>query len=289
MNFLLALFLALGADMYDATFDGANQAYRSGDFAAAITQYEQLVTAHVENPVLFYNLGNAYHAAGSVGKSVAMYERALQLDPKMDAAKQNLDTILKTTRRNLARPLPGDVEQALFFWAENLSFKAVLYLGIAGWTLFWALFALRALRSVRFLRLAAVLVGLAAALSLGAAWAKAHPLALAVAAQAEVPVFFGKNPDEPPRFLLYEGDRVRVERTESGWALVSTAGGDRGWVQDDRMAFVDRAPSGTGVHAEEKPKEPQETRSHVEQKPKESQGTSAPAEKKSKEPQGTGE
>ena len=244
MNLLLALLLTLGADMYDATFAGANQAFRSGDFPAAIAQYEQLVSAHVENPVLFYNLGNAYHGAGSVGKAVAMYERALQLDPKMDAARQNLDTVLKGTRRNLPRPLPGDVEQALFFWAEGLSFNTVLYLGIAGWTLFWALLALRALRPVRFLRVAAVLVGIAATLSLGAGWAKAHPLALAVAAQTEVPVFFGKNPDEPPRFLLYEGDRVRVERMETGWVLVSTAGGDRGWVQDDRMAFVDHAPTG---------------------------------------------
>ncbi len=259
MNLLLALAVVLGADMYDATFESANQAYRSSNYASAITQYEQLAAAHVEDSVLFYNLGNACYGAGLTGKAVAMYERALQLDPKMDAARQNLETLLKTTKRNLARPLPGDIEQALFFWAENLSFRMVLYLGIAGWTLFWVLLALRALRPVRYLRVAALLVGLAAALSLGAAWSKAHPLALAVAAQTEVPVFFGKNPDEPPRFLLYEGDRVRVERVEPGWALVSTAGGDRGWVQDDRMAFVDRSPSVNTTPAEQKPKEPQGT------------------------------
>ena len=254
MNLLLALALTLGADMYDATFTGANQDYRSEKYPAAIAEYEQLVSAHVDNPVLYYNLGNAYHAAGSIGKAVAMYERALQLDPKMEAARQNLDTVLKSTRRNLARPLPGDVEQALFFWAEGLSFRTVLYLGIAGWMLFWGLLALRALRPVRFIRLVAVLVGIAAALSLGAGWAKSHPLALAVAAQAEVPVFFGKNPDEPPRFLLYEGDRVRVERTEAGWVLVSTAGGDRGWVQEDRMAFVDHTPAGNATVQETAPK-----------------------------------
>jgi hypothetical protein len=256
MNLLLALVVVLGADMYDATFDGANQAYRSGNYTAAVTQYEQLVAAHVENPVLFFNLGNAYDGAGSVGKAIAMYERALQLDPNMEAAKHNIDTLLKSTKRNLARPLPGDVEQALFFWAENLSFKAVLCLGIAGWTLFWALLALRALRPVRLIRLAAVVVGLAATLSLGAAWVKAHPLTMAVAAQTEIPVFFGKNPDEPPRFLLYEGDRVRVERKEPGWALVSTAGGDRGWVQEDRMAFVDHIPD---VSQETGPKAANET------------------------------
>jgi len=243
MNLLIALALVLGTDMYDATFDNANQAYRSGNYPSAIAQYEQLLTARVADPVLFFNLGNAYDGVGNVGKAIAMYERALQLDPNMEAAKHNIETLLKGTKRNLARPLPGDIEQALFFWAENLSFKAVLWLGIAGWALLWLLLAFRAFRSVRFLRLAAAVVGVAALLSLGAAWAKAHPLALAVAAQTEVPVFFGKNPDEPPRFLLYEGDRVRVERQEPGWALVSTAGGDRGWVQEDRMAFVDRLPS----------------------------------------------
>ncbi len=247
MNVLLALCVVLGADMYDTTFNGANQAYRSGDYPAAIAQYEQLVSAHVNDAVLFYNLGNACHGAGNIGKAVAMYERALQLDPKSEAAQQNLDTVLKTTRRNLPRPLPGDIEQALFFWAENLSFKTVLYFGVTGWTLLWALLALRAWRPIRFLRAVALVVGLAAALSLGAAWAKAHPVELAVAAQTEVPVFFGKNPDEPPRFLLYEGDRVRVERMDAGWALVSTAGGDRGWVQEDRMAFVGRIAARTAA------------------------------------------
>lgn len=260
MNLLLALFLALGADMYASTFDGANQSYRSGDYPAAIAQYEQLVSARVENAVLFYNLGNAYHGAGSVGKAVAMYERALQLDPKMEAARQNLDIVLKTARRNLARPLAGEVEQALFFWAEAFSFKAVLFLGILGSTLFWVLLALRAWRPMRFVRVLAVVVGLSAALSLGAAWSKAHPLQLAVAAQAEVPVFFGKNPDEPPRFLLYEGDRVRVERMEKGWVLVSTAGGDRGWVQDDRMAFVNNAPGPGDADKEGTSKEVSETK-----------------------------
>jgi tetratricopeptide (TPR) repeat protein len=255
MNLLVALLIVLGADGYDATFDAANQAYRSRDFTAAVAQYEKLVSEHIESAAVFYNLGNAYYGAGNAGKAVAQYERALQLDPRMDAARQNLESVLKGTRRNLARPLPGDVEQALFFWAESLSFRTVLYVGIIAWTFFWFLLALRAWRPIRFLRVVAALVGLAAVLSLGAAWTKAHPLQLAVAAQAEVPVFFGKNPDEPPRFLLYEGDRVRVERAEPGWALVSTAGGDRGWVQDDRVAFVGRVDPVSGGVSQKTSKE----------------------------------
>ncbi len=255
MSLLLALVLTLGADMYDTTFESANQAYRNADFTAAIAQYEQLVSAGVQDPVLCYNLGNAYHGAGNAGKAVAMYERALQLDPKMDAARQNLETLLKGTRRNLARPLPGDVEQALFFWAENLSLRAVLCMGIAFWMLFWALLAVRAWRPVRFLRAGAVVAALVALVALGAAWSKFNPLQLAVAAQAEVPVFFGKNPDEPPRFVLYEGDRVRVDRTEAGWVLVSTAGGDRGWVQENRMAFVGAVAFSSAGTGQETPKD----------------------------------
>ena len=243
MNLLAAVCILIGADMFDATFEQANQAYRRGDYAAAIAQYEQLVTARVDDAVVHYNLGNAYHGAGSPGRAIAQYERALQLDPGLEAARQNLETVLGTTQRNLPRPLSGDAEQALFFWAENLSFGTVFALAGLLWVAFWALLCVRAWRPVKFLRLAAVLLGMLACLGLGAAWSKSHPVRLAVAAQAEVPVFFGKNPDEPPRFVLYEGDRVRVERSEAGWALVSTAGGDRGWVQDDRMAFVGAAVS----------------------------------------------
>ena len=243
MNLLIAVSIVLGANMFDTTFEQANQAYRSGDYAAAIAQYEQLVSAKVEDAVVHYNLGNAYFGAGNPGRAVAHYERALQLDPMLDAARQNLETVLGTTQRNLPRPIAGDAEQALFFWAENMSFRAVFAGAAVLWLLFWGILCLRAWRPVKFLRAGAVLVGMTAILCMGAAWTKSHPVDLAVAAQAEVPVFFGKNPDEPPRFVLYEGDRVRVERSETGWTLVSTAGGDRGWVQDDRMAFVGRANS----------------------------------------------
>jgi len=70
------------------------------------------------------------------------------------------------------------------------------------------------------------------------AWVKAHGDLYAVANNERVPVHYGTSEDETVRFELYEGDRVLVDRRESGWARVMTADGERGWARGRALAFV---------------------------------------------------
>jgi len=238
MKTVLLLGLMLGADAYEANFLRGSAAYEAGDYPAAIHAYQQLVDSNVVDPVVFYNLGNAYFRNGDLGRAIANYERALQLEPGMDAAKHNLANALRLTERSLARPRPPEWQQALFFWHDGLAPGTVRRAALGLWVLFWAMLALRLWRPLPYLRLGAGGV-LALAMLFGASsWIKASPTPLAVAVADTVPVRFGTSEAETVRFELHAGDRVLVDRIEDAWMRVTTAGGERGWARAEDLELV---------------------------------------------------
>lgn len=72
-----------------ALFSQANAQYAEGNYAEAITQYEQII---LEQPAaeVYYNLGNAYFKQGELAQSILAYERALRLKPSYTDAQHNL-------------------------------------------------------------------------------------------------------------------------------------------------------------------------------------------------------
>jgi tetratricopeptide (TPR) repeat protein len=234
----VVLALALGADIFADTFAQGNAAYQAGDYATAAQTYERLVASAVTDPVVFYNLGNAYYRQGRLGLAIANYERALELEPGFSQAAENLDKALRGTKRNLARPLPPDWEQAALFWHYGISRRGTYFTALSCWVLFWLTLGLCIWRPHRYARWAVAAVAVLAAAFGFSAWVKAHqaPRAVTIAAKAEAR--FGTSEQETVRFELFEGDRVIVDRREGGWARVTTVGGERGWTLDSNLCFV---------------------------------------------------
>ncbi len=101
----------------DATFTKANADYAAGHFPDAITGYESLVKNRQWNPILFYDLGNAYFRTGDFGRAILNYERALALDPAQPEARANLQLA-----RDQARAIelaPGWTETHLDFLTRD--------------------------------------------------------------------------------------------------------------------------------------------------------------------------
>lgn len=230
-------FLA-AANLFDVTFEQGNEAYNAGDYPKAIDAYEQLTAESVVSPAVFFNLGNAYYRSGQRGAAVANYERALQLDPASQEARENLDKCVRETKQQLARPLPPDWERSLLFWHYNLPPGVTRATAFALWFSFWGLLAVLQFRRIRAVRHAAMAAGLLALVFGLSAWSKAHGNLYAAAIDEQVPVHYGTSDDETVRFHLYAGDRVLVDRREKGWARVMTADGERGWVKADALALV---------------------------------------------------
>ena len=75
---LLLFLLTPFAVAQEATlqFEQANQLYRSGDFRKAAEMYEQIVKGSYENPMLYYNLGNAYFKLQDIPSAILKIGRA---------------------------------------------------------------------------------------------------------------------------------------------------------------------------------------------------------------------
>jgi len=236
MSVLLTVLLAAGA--YDDTFERATEAYRAGEYTVASASLEQLVDQGVVDASVFFNLGNVYYRQGLLASAIASYERALQVEPGMPEAIENLNASIRQTQRSLSKPHPPDWEQSLLFWHYNLRRETSLWVGVVFWFALWGILALRQFRPYPFTRRAAIVAAVGALLFGASWWAKSTPTPLAVAASHRAPVHFGMSENEAVRFELYEGDRVAVDRREAGWARVETAGGERGWTREDHLLFV---------------------------------------------------
>lgn len=230
--------LVLGAGAYDDAFQRGNTAYEQGDFATAITSYEQLVAEGVVDPDVFYNLGNAYYRANKLGAAIANYERALHISPRHEPALRNLEYCVAQTQHQWGKPLPPAWQEGLLMWHDNWTPWAVYRLAVLCWVTFWAVLAVRLWKSNKHLTRAAIVLALAAAAFATSAYAKFHPPLIAVAMHDNTPVRFGPAGEETTNFELMQGDRLVIDARREGWAQVRTIDGERGWVEEDALALV---------------------------------------------------
>jgi hypothetical protein len=156
----------------------------------------------------------------------------------MDNARENLEKGVRETERRLARPLPSEWEQSLLFWHYSLSQWTTSWLAGLSWCGLWVVLGVRLWRRFPGFKALVAVLGLAAFAFGGSAWAKAHPIKLAVASRDRVPVHYGMNDEDTVRFELRMGDRATVEKRQNGWSRVVTMDGERGWARDEHFTFV---------------------------------------------------
>ncbi len=242
---IITAFAGLSPDAQQP-FTEANAAFERGDYQQALSLYKQLKDAHgIKSPALFYNMGNALFALGSLGVAIQHYEAALQLDPRFEPAQGNLAKALSATRRNLPQPDTRSVDQRLLIRYCPLSPMQCLLLAHGSLiAVLIGLFAYQWRPLTRFLWgvcISACLACFFFVLTLGVNATVDSKPKLAVTLTPEAPVYFSMHETEQPRFLLYEGDRVLVDRIEGDWMRVNAHGGERGWTLKEHVALVQYA------------------------------------------------
>jgi len=80
--------------------------YRNGDFEAAADAYSKAFS-NTDSAEGAYNLGNALAQLGSIGEAIEAYENALQRDPGMQDAKDNLE-IMKQLQQQQEQQQEGE-------------------------------------------------------------------------------------------------------------------------------------------------------------------------------------
>lgn len=216
----------------------ADEAYRQGDYASAIEQYEAVLDKQCASANLYYNLGNAYYRTDRMGSAILNYRRALRLAPSMTDAKENLALAESRTTDRIA-VLP---QFFLVRWIDALC-TAV---SPAAWRIVWLVLlallggavVLFRLGSTRGLRKGAFAGGAVVLLLLVlATWLllrtthryNAHRDAVVM--QPAVTVKGSPEEQSVDKLILHEGTVVSVDDSLSGWYKITIADGTTGWCQ----------------------------------------------------------
>ena len=100
------------------TFEQANTSFESGNYRAAISQYEAILAHNGFSAPLLFNLGNAYYRDGQFGAAILNFERAQVLAPRDNSIAANLR--LAREKAGVPSPILNEVERAARFLSPNM-------------------------------------------------------------------------------------------------------------------------------------------------------------------------
>ena len=221
-------------------FLAALEAYKAGDYAAAISGWQAIAQTGVQNGKLFYNLGNAYLKAKQLGPAILWYEKALHLLPNDPDLRFNYDyarSLTKDVPEESASPLV----RILFFWNYQLSSRTIKILAIGFNLLFWLLATVWHLTRRRAFRRAALLVlvpTMIFVLTTGFNYYAAANRRQAVVLPDSVAVRSGLEPRSTELFALHAGAKVDVLKTLKDHYQIRFSPEKIGWVAAKNLGLI---------------------------------------------------
>ena len=237
---VLALFAITPASETARTFMDGTEAYRNGDWPAAIVAFESLANDGVDNGKLFYNLGNAYLKNDDLGHALLWYERALKHMPDDPDLRFNYDysmTLTKDERGEKESPLL----RILFFWKYQLSPSTIRWITILLNATLWTALSVLAIRKKRLLRPTAVLIAATTMIFTTTAivnYVEATRIRHAVVLPEQVAVRSGFTDTATQLFVLHAGTKVRVERESDTHLLIRYTEDKIGWVKKAEAGVI---------------------------------------------------
>lgn len=233
---LTAGFAQMSADEALSKFVAGGMAYKEGRYDEAVSLYNEILRGGRVSGPLYYNLGNSYFKKGNLGRAVLSYERAGRFIPR----DGDLNFNRRYARSRIVNyggektNLPGRlVRNFILFYTIDEMVIIMACAGIAvgivyliSLYLYWPRPLTR--WAIAFLTLVFVTYGA----GLIAKVRYERDTAVAVAAAES---YFEPRADSTVHFKLPEGAKVKILKTEEGWAKVRRPDGKTGWVPQDAL------------------------------------------------------
>ena len=218
-------------------FAAANKLYAEGKFADAAAAYETILKAGAQSPSLLFNAGNAEFKAGNLGKAIAAYRQAEQLEPRDAELRANLAFVRNQVQGATLH------ENRWLNWMSSLTLNEGALLAAV---CFWAMFGLLTLRQIRpalvlklrgITQLAVVLaIFSGAVLALQAA--SHFNASVAVVTRADATARSGPWDEAQSAFTAHDGAELRVLDRHDDWVQVADGNGKIGWLSSRQVAVL---------------------------------------------------
>ncbi|MBC2710477.1 MAG: tetratricopeptide repeat protein [Desulfosarcina sp.] len=230
---LLTLAATAPASQTARTFMDGAEAYRNGDWPAAIVAFESLADGGVNNGKLYYNIGNAYLKNDDLGRALLWYERALKRIPDDPDLRFNYDYALTLTKDEQGEK-ESPLLRILFFWKYQLSHSTVRWIAILLNAALWTVLSVLVIRKKRLLRPTVILLVAGTVIFSGTAafnYVEATQFRHAVILPEQAAVRSGFTDTATQLFVLHAGTKVRVERESETHLLIRYTEDKMGWVK----------------------------------------------------------
>lgn len=223
-----------------------DSAYVNGNYADAISVYENLLKNRGESSELHYNLGNAYYKAGNIAKAVLAYERALLLSPGDEDVAFNLEL----ARSKTVDKVSPTYKFFLVGWIENIVNLASMQTWCVSGIIFFLMFLVLALvflfgkniivRKVCFFSAVVCLF-----VTLFANFAALHLYHYltertdAIVLQSSVTAKSTPSNSGTDLFVIHEGRKVKIsDDSMQGWKEIELEDGNIGWVPAESIERI---------------------------------------------------
>ncbi len=204
-------------------------------FRDARDGFQFAVDAGVENGRLYYNLGNTHVRLGEIGLAIAAYRRAERMISGDEQLKANLRFARSLTRDHIEPAGKRALLETVFSWHYALPLWLRLSVGLAFYSVFWILLAIRVLTRARIgYPLAACLVicvTLAASVLIDLPARGVATEGVLIANDVVVRKGNGQGYDPQFKQPLHQGVEFELLEGRGGWVHLELADGNRGWVR----------------------------------------------------------
>jgi tetratricopeptide (TPR) repeat protein len=211
----------------------ADTTFQSGNYQAAITQYEAILTHSGYSAPVLFNLGNACYRNSQFGAAILNYERALILAPRDMEIAANLR--LAREKAGVPAPAPGEIVKAARFVSPNtlawIGSGALIVICLAiGLGRFFPRFTqVKAVISVAGMTLLVV------AASFAIRWPEFNR---AIVVVANAPARIAPASTAAESFALRAGEPVAIAKSYGPFVLARTPDGRAGWVNEKEIGRV---------------------------------------------------
>ena len=215
-------------------------AYESGDYDAALNDFDSLYENGAISGNLFYNIANCHLRLGHTGYAILNYERAALFIPSDGALRTNLSL----AKRRMKQQDSAAAMPPCFVPAE--AFLAGLTLPTATLVLTAVFFLLAVVSAIpkgkgvrRFIKalpgLILLLLAVWIAVPYAAKWRWVKTGTIVI---RQGDARYGPGNDFDVKFPVYEGMRLNVIKSFHGWLKVRRPNGEIGWVAENAAARV---------------------------------------------------
>jgi len=221
-------------------FVAAGMAYKEGRYDAAISRYNKILDGNWVNGPLYYNLGNSYFKKKDVGQAVLNYERARKFIPRDSDLNFNDRYVRSKIDRQVVDAGKSFFDRAFVRHIQFYTIDEMVIILFGGGFLIGIVFLISSY--VQWPRsITSGIVGMLMISFLvysGSLIAKVQIERGLAIITLKTDTFFEPRTDSTVHFILSEGMRVRILKTEGNWVKIERLDGKAGWVDRDVLEEI---------------------------------------------------